>query len=258
MSSRPGNHGGDQRVMMSGGPWCRRRIRGSAGVEARRLADITLNHLREGAVALVLIGGLPGTGKSALADAVASRLGATVLSSDRIRKELAGLPPSKLPAMPYRTGIYVPAVTEATYAELLRRASSLLARGELVIADASWASAKHRAAAAAAAHSADARLIQLRCAAPADLAAQRLTNRIPGASDADRAIAQQMSADMAPWPEAITIDTHPGSHDNDAGQTNGTGQTSETGDLIDRAVTAVRPPRPESAWHPARPYMAPG
>ena len=50
----------------------------AAAGEARELAGIALKHLREGAVALVLIGGLPGTGKSALADAVASRLGATV------------------------------------------------------------------------------------------------------------------------------------------------------------------------------------
>jgi uncharacterized protein len=220
--------------------------------EARRLVGITLKHLREGAVALVLIGGLPGAGKSALADAVADRLGATVLSSDRIRKELAGLPPSKLPAVPYGTGIYAPAVTSATYIELLRRASSLLARGELVIADASWTSAEHRAAAAAAAHSTDARLVQLRCTAPADLTAERLSNRIPGASDADRNIAQRMAAALAPWPEAITIDTRRGGHGG------GDDQTGVPGDLIDQAVTAIRPPEPEPAWHPARPYMPPG
>jgi uncharacterized protein len=64
----------------------------AAGFEARQLAEVTLRHLRAGAVTLVLVGGLPGTGKSALADAVAGRLGFTVLNSDRIRKELAGLP----------------------------------------------------------------------------------------------------------------------------------------------------------------------
>jgi len=69
---------------------------------------------------------------------------------------------------------------------------------------------------------------------------------------------RRMAADMAPWPEAITIDTHPSSHDNGTGLANGTGQTSVTGDLIDRAVTAIRPARPEPVWHLARPYMAPG
>ena len=53
---------------------------------------MALQHLRAGAVTLVLIGGLPGTGKSALAGTLAGRLGFTVLNSDRIRKELAGHP----------------------------------------------------------------------------------------------------------------------------------------------------------------------
>ena len=63
-----------------------------AGQEASQLAALTLRHLRAGAVTVVLVGGLPGTGKSALAGALADRLGWTVLSSDRIRKELAGPP----------------------------------------------------------------------------------------------------------------------------------------------------------------------
>ncbi len=39
----------------------------AAGCEAQQLADIALRHLRAGAVTLVLVGGLPGTGKSTLA-----------------------------------------------------------------------------------------------------------------------------------------------------------------------------------------------
>jgi uncharacterized protein len=223
-----------------------------AAGEARRMAGIALGHLREGDVALVLIGGLPGTGKSALAGAVASRLGAAVLSSDRIRKELAGLPPTRQPAVAYGTGIYAPAATEATYAELLRRATGLLAQGELVIADATWASAGHRAAAAAAARAAHARLVQLRCTAPGDLAAERLGSRQPGASDADRDIAQEMAAAMAPWPEAITIDTARRGGERD-GRPAGV-----PGGVIDQALRAIRLPPPEPDGHPARPYMPPG
>jgi uncharacterized protein len=72
-----------------------------------------------------------------------------VLSSDRIRKELAGLPAEARTPAPYGNGIYTTEWTERTYAELLRRASVLLAHGESVIADASFISARQRAAAAA-------------------------------------------------------------------------------------------------------------
>ncbi|MFF3411062.1 universal stress protein [Streptomyces sp. NPDC002742] len=47
------------------------------------------------AVGLALVGGLPGSGKSTLSGALADRLGVTLLSSDRLRKELAGIPAEK-------------------------------------------------------------------------------------------------------------------------------------------------------------------
>ena len=40
---------------------------------------------------LVAIGGLPGTGKSTLAEALGNELGFVVLRSDEVRKERAGL-----------------------------------------------------------------------------------------------------------------------------------------------------------------------
>src|SRR5208282_1954760 len=118
---------------------------GNAAAQAWQLAGITLRHLRAGAVTLVLAGGLPGTGKTALAGALADRLGFTVLSSDRIRKELAGVPAGQRCAAPWGTGIYTAARTEQVYSEMLGRAGRLLALGESVIADASFVSAAHRA-----------------------------------------------------------------------------------------------------------------
>jgi len=174
----------------------------AAGFEARHLAEVALRHLRAGAATLVLAGGLPGTGKSALAGAVADRLGFTVLNSDRIRKELAGLPAETSARAPYCRGIYTAEWTERTYAELLRRAAVLLARGESVIADASFVSARQRAAAAAAADDASADLVQLRCNASSELAARRMAARTGGVFDADQAIASQMRAAMEPWPDA--------------------------------------------------------
>ena len=69
----------------------------AGGFEARHLAEVGLRHLRAGAVSLVLVGGLPGTGKSALAGAAADQRGVTLLSSDRVRKELAACPPIPAP-----------------------------------------------------------------------------------------------------------------------------------------------------------------
>ena len=177
------------------------------GGEAWRLAAMTLDHLQAGAVTLILVGGLPGTGKSALAGTLADRLGFTVLSSDRIRKELAGVPAERRCAAPWQAGIYTPGWTERTYHELLRRAGRLLARGESVIADASWQSPGHRAAAAALASTAHADQVALHCVAGADVARRRLAARTGGVSDADAAVAGQMAAAQAPWPEAVTINT---------------------------------------------------
>jgi len=208
----------------------------SAG-EARLLATLTIRHLRAGSVELV-VGGLPGTGKSSLASAIAGQLGWTVLSSDRIRKELAGLAADEPAAAGYRAGIYTAEWTERTYAELLRRAELLLGSGESVIADASFSSAAHRAGAAAVAAQANAGFTQLLCTAPHDLARQRISERAPGPSDADGEIAGLLAATFAPWPEATTIDT--------------------TGSALALALAAVRPHGPEHVWRPARPVLAPG
>ncbi|MFE0201601.1 AAA family ATPase, partial [[Kitasatospora] papulosa] len=61
--------------------------------QAARLAGITVGHLRTSAVRMIMVGGLPGTGKSTLSAALADRLGLTLLSSDRVRKQLSGRPP---------------------------------------------------------------------------------------------------------------------------------------------------------------------
>ena len=107
---------------------------------------------RRAAVRLVLVGGLPGTGqvhprrrRSPTASAP------SLLSSDRLRKEMAGLSPTDPAAAGYREGLYRPERTDATYAALLHRAGELLGRGESVVLDASWTDAGRREAAALAA-----------------------------------------------------------------------------------------------------------
>jgi aminoglycoside phosphotransferase family enzyme/predicted kinase len=207
----------------------------AAATEAGRYAQIALRHLNAGAVSLVLVGGLPGTGKTALSEALGDRLGFTVINSDRIRKELAGISPDTSAATAFGTGIYTAFWTRRTYAELLKRAARLLSYGESVILDASWTSAQFRADAEKLAEHAD--LTAVHC--HTHLAEQRLRSRSHGVSDADPDIATRMAETAAPWPDAIAIDT-----------------SGPVEDSVENALRAIRPSGADDIWR-RRPQMSP-
>jgi aminoglycoside phosphotransferase family enzyme/predicted kinase len=175
--------------------------------QAQRYARIAARHLHAGEVRLVLVGGLPGTGKSTLSNALAGELGMVVLSSDRVRKELHGLAPHQPAAAAYQRGLYSPAATERTYTELLTRAGRCLAHGESVVLDASWTHAMHRAAATELSRSAHAELVALHCTASPEVIARRLRDRTGSTSDADEAIGRAVAAHADPWPQATSIST---------------------------------------------------
>ncbi|MFG2090539.1 MULTISPECIES: AAA family ATPase [unclassified Spirillospora] len=213
-----------------------------AADEAHAYTDVALRHLRAGKVDLILVGGLPGTGKTSLAGALADRLGCSLLSTDRVRKELAGLPPEDSAAAAYGTGIYTPEWSRRTYRELAGRAASLLRLGETVILDASWSAKEERDLIAAVAEREHAHLMSLRCEAPESVATERMRVRARsrGISDADAGIAAAMRADAAPWPESVAVDT---------------GGTVEN--AVGQALAAVRPAGAEHLWH-RRPLLSPG
>ncbi|MFD0268207.1 AAA family ATPase [Streptomyces sp. NPDC127106] len=215
---------------------------GALGAEpaARRLVSIALRHLRTSAVCLTLVGGLPGSGKSTLSGALADRLGVTLLSSDRIRKELAGIPAEQSAAAGYGEGLYTPEWTADTYTALLDRASALLSSGESVVLDATWSDAGQREAALRMAERADADLVALHCQVPDNMSEARINTRTPGASDADRAIARAIAAKEAPWAEAVTIDT-----------------SGSLESAVVQALAAVRPGGTGQAPVFRRPYMEP-
>ncbi len=207
----------------------------TASAAAGRFAEIALRHLNAGAVKVVLVGGQPGTGKTALSEGLGDRLGYTVLNSDRIRKELADISPDISAAAAFGTGIYTTFWTRRTYAELLKRAAQLVSYGESVIIDASWTSAQFRADAAKLSEQAE--LIALNCQTP--LAEERLLTRPPGASDADPAIAARMAETADPWPEAIVIDT-----------------SGPIADSVEQGLRAVHPFADVHVWH-RRPQLSP-
>ena len=193
-------------------------LRGGAGdkIEARTYLAQCQRHLFDARVQLVVIGGLPGTGKTTLATALGDELGWPVLRSDETRKELAGLNPLAHAPAAYGEGLYSPAATQATYDALLARARQLLTRGHSVILDASFSKARWRADAAALAADTASDLTELRCLVPGNVAANRLASRAASggdASDATPAVAAAMTYEFDPWPSATAVGTLPPVHD---------------------------------------------
>lgn len=177
-----------------------------AGLDAGALLEIADRHSRAARVRLVLVGGVPGTGKSSLAAGLAAEIGATVLRSDEVRKEL--VPRSSTTTAD--ADLYGAERTERTYATLLDRAGARLRRGETVALDATWASAAHRVAARSCADRCGAEIIELRCVVALATARARADARARAgcdASDADAEIASEMARRFEPWPEAVEIST---------------------------------------------------
>lgn len=135
--------------------------------------------------ALVLVGGLPGTGKSTLAGELAERAGFQVVSSDRVRKELAGLDPSQAADADFEKGLYAPEWTRRTYRACLERVREGLFRGRRLLVDASFREEEKRRWFRETAREWGVRHVLLVCRAPAEVVRDHLEGRGPTASDAD-------------------------------------------------------------------------
>lgn len=144
--------------------------------------------------ALVLIGGLPGTGKSTLARELAGRAGFEVVSSDVVRKELAGLEPSGRAGADFGRGLYTTEWNDRTYTECLRRAEEHLFEGRRVIVDASFREEARRRLFLDAARSWGVPGLLLICTADRAVVERRLRARTRDVSDADVNIYQKAAA----------------------------------------------------------------
>jgi len=109
---------------------------GRLAAEARSYFDLAARLLRPCPNRLVAIGGLSGTGKTTVAEALAPSLGpppgARIVESDRVRKAMHGVPAeTRLPPK-----AYLPETSERVYAEMAWRAGLILSEGGTVVADA--------------------------------------------------------------------------------------------------------------------------
>lgn len=174
---------------------------------------IAARHLDEAAVRLVLIGGLPGTGKSTVAKELSALTGAVVISSDQVRTQLRERGQIVGDSGTFGAGAYSAANKTRVYTELLTRAHLLLSLGVSVILDASWIDADERERARVLATDTHADLVQLRCVCPQAVADQRIRRRDPGDSEATTQIAAAMSGSAPAWPGATSLDTGLPLHD---------------------------------------------
>jgi aminoglycoside phosphotransferase family enzyme/predicted kinase len=142
---------------------------------------------------LVVTMGLPATGKTTLARALAGQLGLGYLSSDVLRKQLAGLRPTEHRFVGFERGLYSRASSARTYAVLRRRAARYLRSGHSVVLDATYGQPRERSAIRALAQRTGARLVVLVCRADEAVLRARLAARVqePGTTS---------DARLAVWP----------------------------------------------------------
>jgi aminoglycoside phosphotransferase family enzyme/predicted kinase len=134
---------------------------------------------------LLLVAGLPGTGKSTLARTIAAHAHCEVIRSDVVRKELAGVANEQQSASAFESGIYSPEWTKRTYEECLRRTEELLFEGKRVLVDANFRNEASRRTFLETATRWGAIAGMLLCDADPEVVRDRLANRRQDASDAD-------------------------------------------------------------------------
>jgi hypothetical protein len=148
---------------------------------------------------LIIVCGVPGSGKSYLARAMAELSGLPHLSSDVTRKRLAGLRPTeRAPAESYSAEC-----NARTYAELARRAGGVLTTSGGAIVDATFRHLADRQAFASALSTA-APLLFVECQAPASVLAERAARRQHDEqriSDADAAVVMREQGSWEPLDE---------------------------------------------------------
>ena len=126
---------------------------------------------------LIIVCGLMGSGKFTFANSLINLLDLDIISSDRIRKELAGIEPSATRHVPFGTDIYTNESTEKTYQELHRRATAHLLEGRSVLLDASYMNSFMRADALSIANSVGVRALLIHLKADTETLIDRLMER---------------------------------------------------------------------------------
>ncbi len=137
---------------------------------------------------LALTAGLPGTGKTTLARALAQEAGFELIRSDIVRKEGGG-----------RGDLYGPEQVRETYTECLRRAEAIVLEGGRALVDATFRAEEERLRFQRAAEACGVPFLIFHCTLRAEAARARLAARRGDASDADPAVHDELARRWEPF-----------------------------------------------------------
>ena len=189
--------------------------RARAAQSARRHLVLAASALEPRAVpALVLVGGVVGTGKSTVAAGLADWLDGVMIASDRVRKRLMNVAPAARVGGAWQKGAYSVVYSKRTYAGLLERARPVLESGRVAILDATFSRRAMREDAGrfAAELGVPAWFVEARCAA--DVARERLARRAAAGTDPSDAGPEHYSRSArkfespSEWPDASRAIVH--------------------------------------------------
>ncbi|MBI5286528.1 MAG: AAA family ATPase [Deltaproteobacteria bacterium] len=161
---------------------------------------------------LLVFSGLTGTGKTTVAQALSRETMMDVISSDVVRKGLAGIPVTEHRFEGFEEGIYIGAFTERTYNEMINRAEGILKTGRSVILDATFSKRIYRQRAMELARRLGAGFHLIWCVCPEDVIRERLERRlteggVPSAGRWEVYLKQKEGfegIDEAPWSQLDT------------------------------------------------------
>lgn len=137
------------------------------------------------APSLIIMLGLVGTGKTTTARSLAATIDAVVLSSDVVRKQIAGIPPDEHHYEEFQSGLYTADATRRTYDKLFDEARITLVNGRSVIIDASFQKMADRVRAKHLAAEISSRFTAVECVLPEAEAKRRLDRRMNQVSASD-------------------------------------------------------------------------